>query len=32
MGTFTANADAPVNGYITVKDAGGTVRKLATIA
>lgn len=32
FGTFTANADAPVNGYITIKDAGGTLRKLATIA
>lgn len=30
---YTAtNADAPVNGYITFKDSGGTVRKIATIA
>jgi hypothetical protein len=32
FGTWTSNADAAVNGYITIKDAGGTVRKLATIA
>lgn len=32
MGTWASNADAPVNGYITIRDAGGTVRKLATIA
>lgn len=31
FGTLTASADAPVTGYITVKDAGGTVRKLAVI-
>jgi hypothetical protein len=32
FGAFTSNADAPVNGYITIRDAGGTLRKLATIA
>lgn len=32
FGTFTASADAPVTGYITIKDAGGTLRKLAVIA
>jgi parallel beta-helix repeat protein len=31
FGTLTANADAAVTGYITVKDAGGTTRKLAVI-
>lgn len=31
-GTVTANADAPVTGYITVKDGAGVVRKLAIIA
>lgn len=29
---WTSNADAAVNGYITVQDASGTIRKLATIA
>lgn len=32
FGTWTTNGDAAVNGYITVKDSGGTTRKLATIA
>jgi hypothetical protein len=32
FGTNTVNADAPVVGYITIKDAGGTTRKLAVIA
>lgn len=32
LGSWTSNADAAVNGYITIKDAGGTTRKLATIA
>lgn len=32
FGTWTANADAAVNGYITMKDIDGTVRKIATIA
>ena len=32
FGAWTSNADAAVNGYVTIKDAGGTVRKLATIA
>jgi len=31
-GTLTANADAPITGYISIKDAGGTTRKLAVIA
>ncbi len=31
-GTFTVNADAPITGYISIKDAGGTTRKLAVIA
>lgn len=32
LGAWTSNADAAVNGYITVKDSSGNVRKLATIA
>lgn len=32
FGSLTANADAPVTGYITIKDSGGTLRKLAVIA
>lgn len=32
FGTLTANADAPITGYITIKDAGGNLRKLAVIA
>lgn len=32
VGPWAANGDAPVNGYITVKDLSGSVRKLATIA
>jgi hypothetical protein len=32
FGFFTSNADAPVTGYITIRDGGGTLRKLATIA
>jgi len=31
MGTHTASGDAAVSGYITIKDAGGTTRKLAVI-
>lgn len=31
FGTLTANADAPISGYITIKDDGGTIRKLAVI-
>jgi hypothetical protein len=31
FGTLTASADAPVSGYITIKDAAGTLRKLAVI-
>jgi hypothetical protein len=32
FGEFTASADAPVVGYITIKDGGGNIRKLAVIA
>lgn len=32
FGTFSSNADAAITGYITIKDDGGTSRKLATIA
>lgn len=32
FGFFTSNADAPITGYIGIKDAAGTFRKLATIA
>ena len=32
FGTLTSNADAPVTGYITIKDASGTLRKLAVIS
>jgi hypothetical protein len=32
FGTLTASADAAITGYITIKDSGGTVRKLAVIA
>ena len=32
FGTLTASGDAPVNGYITIKTAGGGTVKLATIA
>lgn len=32
FGTMTANADAPITGYISIKDSGGTARKLAVIA
>lgn len=32
FGTHTANADAAITGYITIRDAGGTLRKLAVIA
>jgi hypothetical protein len=31
FGTHTANADAPITGYITIKDASGNARKLAVI-
>lgn len=31
FGTTTANVDAPVTGYITIKDAAGVSRKLAII-
>lgn len=29
---ISVNADAPVTGYITIKDSAGTLRKLAVIA
>lgn len=32
FGTWTASGDTAVNGYITVKDAAGNTRKIATIA
>lgn len=32
FGTWTSNGDAGVNGYITIRDEAGNVRKLATIA
>ncbi len=32
FGTHTASGDAAVSGYITIKDAAGNTRKLATIA
>jgi hypothetical protein len=32
FGTHTANADAPITGYIEVKDSAGNIRKLAIIA
>jgi hypothetical protein len=32
LGPWVTNADAAVNGYVTIKDAAGDVRKLATIA
>jgi len=32
FGTWTSNADAAVNGYVTIKDSSGNIRKLATIA
>lgn len=31
-GPYTAGSDAPVTGYVEVKDTSGTVRKLAVIA
>jgi hypothetical protein len=31
FGTRTASADAPVTGYLEIKDAGGTIRRLAII-
>lgn len=32
LGSWTTNADAAVNGYLTIKDSAGNTRKLATIA
>lgn len=31
FGAHTANADAPISGYITIEDSAGNVRKLAVI-
>jgi hypothetical protein len=31
FGTRTASADAPVTGYLEIKDSGGTIRRLAII-
>ena len=31
-GTHVANADAPISGYIEIKDAAGNIRKLAVIS
>jgi len=31
FGTHTANADVAISGFITIRDAGGTLRKLAVI-
>ena len=31
FGTRTASADAPITGYIEIKDSGGTTRRLAVI-
>lgn len=32
FGGLSASADVPITGYITIKDSGGTARKLAVIA
>ncbi len=32
FGTRTATSDAPITGYITITDSGGTTRKLAVIS
>lgn len=32
LGAFTSSGDAAVNGFVTIKDAAGNTRKLATIA
>jgi len=32
FGTFTATADTATNGYITINDAAGTPRRIATVA
>jgi hypothetical protein len=32
IGTHTANADAPISGYIQIKDTTGNIRKLAVIS
>lgn len=32
MGTHTTNADAPITGYIGIRDSGGVFRKLAVIS
>jgi hypothetical protein len=32
FGTFTASADAPITGSVSIRDAAGNIRKLAVIA
>ncbi len=32
FGTYTSNADVACNGWVTIKDSGGTTRKLMTTA
>lgn len=32
FGSWVSSADSPVNGYVTIKDSSGNIRKLATIA
>jgi hypothetical protein len=32
FGTFTGTGDTATNGYVTITDAGGTTRRLATVA
>lgn len=32
FGTHTSSSDADVSGYVTIKDSGGTSRKLAVIS
>ena len=32
FGVFSASGDVAVNGYVTIKDASGNIRKLATVA
>jgi len=31
FGSYTGNADTPVTGYVTIRDSGGTSRKLAVV-
>lgn len=32
FGTWTGSSDVAINGFVTIKDVNGTIRKLATIA